>query len=84
MPYIDPDRRRHLDPGIHILTTELDLVKGNAADLGYIIAKLFACYIDGNHTSHQHYIDLLGVLEGTKLEMYRGSLGLYRERRRGE
>jgi len=64
MPYIHPDDR---------LLVELDPVKyaTEPGDLNYQITMLCIQYMKKKDKNYQHINDVLGALEGAKLEFYR-------------
>lgn len=63
MPYIKPNDRVKIN----------DLKQGatNAGELNYIFTLLCIKYLKDNGTSYQKINDIIGALEGTKLEFYR-------------
>ncbi|KKN55498.1 hypothetical protein LCGC14_0581730 [marine sediment metagenome] len=70
MPYIDKSRRLHLDCG-HSPKT--------AGELNYLITMTAVEYLESNGESYQSYNDILGALEGAKLELYRRRIAAYEE-----
>lgn len=61
MPYIAQDRR-----------DDLDLYPGkNAGELNFCITELIYGYYQQNGARYQQINDILGALEGAKLEFYR-------------
>ena len=63
MPYINPDRRAYLDNGGEPLT---------AGELNYLVSRAVIRYVEHRgRVSYQDYNDMLGALEGAKLELYR-------------
>ena len=72
MPYIHPSKRDYLkgdprpeDPG----------------ELNYIITLICKDYIDRYGECYRTFNDIMGVLEGVKLEMYRRKTGPYEDRK---
>ena len=63
MPYIKPERRAVLDTGIDPAMSP--------GDLNYQLTKLAIKYIATHTLSYQTINDVLGALEGAKLEFYR-------------
>lgn len=64
MPYIVRNRRNKMF---------LD----NCGDLNYQISILLKTYIQNKGESYQTYNDILGALEGAKLELYRRKVAPY-------
>lgn len=76
MPYIKQEQRDKLD---HIKRT-IDLLEiQNPGDLNYLITSLIKSYIDQRPESYQYYNDVMGALEGAKLEVYRRSISKYED-----
>ena len=70
MPYIDPTKRKILDPHIASLVEKIK----TSGELNYVFTKLLLgqkpkCYEDYNR--------LIGVLESCKLEFYRRAVAKY-------
>lgn len=63
MPYILPERRDALLKNGH------DML--NAGELNYILTRILLRYIEHRGMSYQTLNDILGALEGAKLEFYR-------------
>ena len=49
----------------------------NAGELNYLFTKLALQYIVDKGKKYQHYNDIIGALEGCKLELYRRSIVPY-------
>jgi len=62
MPYIDKKRREELD---------LKFDPKTAGELNYVITNQLTNYIFLNGESYQTFNDIIGALEGAKLELYR-------------
>lgn len=69
MPYINKDRRDKLTPKCHYAE--------NAGDLNYQITCLLHQYLKFNGRQYKHWNDILGALEGAKLEIYRRHVVAY-------
>ena len=65
MPYIKPANRANLN--LHL---ELPHVN-NPGDLNYLFTLLALRYVEHNDKSYQAINDVVGALEGCKLEFYR-------------
>lgn len=64
MPYIKQIHRAYLKPGSEVIPEM-------PGDLNYQITCVIRTYIQVNGLSYQHINDVLGALEGAKLEFYR-------------
>ncbi len=68
MPYINSANRLDLaEITDEILCTEIR----SAGELNYLITKLCIEYMSDNGKSYQHINDVVGALEGAKIEFYR-------------
>lgn len=75
MPYIKKERRGEL------------LIKfdpKNAGELNYLITEQLTNYIFLNGESYQTFNDIMGALEGAKLEIYRRLIVPYEDRKARE
>ena len=81
MPYIDKDRRSLFDQQIEELANSLINNKATAGDINYSITKLFTLYTEGRGMNYQLFNDLIGALEGVKLEMYRREVAPYEDKK---
>ncbi len=70
MPYIKPERRRELD---------LKFDPKTAGELNYVITSQLTNYIFLNGESYQSFNDIMGALEGAKLEIYRRQIAQYED-----
>ena len=66
MPYIKAENRHHIDK--HIGRHVRILTPG---DLNYAFTLLLDRYIQEHGLSYQHLNDVMGALEGAKMELYR-------------
>lgn len=71
MPYIDPITRHILDHG--------DRNPMSAGELNYELTKVIIDYITTKGESYQTYNDIIGALEGAKLELYRRKISPYED-----
>jgi hypothetical protein len=77
MPYIKPlDRERFED--VKFIDPD------NAGELNYVFTKIAHNYIKNKGEKYQHYNDLIGALEGAKLELYRRYITPYEDKKIGE
>lgn len=74
MPYISQDRRGLIDQGL--------ADPKNAGELNYAFTRLALAYLATGGLSYQHINDIVGALEGAKLEMYRRIATGYEESKR--
>lgn len=63
MPYIDNDKRMILDSGA--------FDPASAGELNYCFTQLILDYMETKGKSYQTVNDIVGALEGAKLEFYR-------------
>ncbi len=71
MPYIKPERR------VRIL--EFKEPPQDAGELNFLISHIIWNYISLKREKYQHYNDVLGALEGAKLELYRRKIAPYED-----
>jgi len=71
MPYIDEVRRVKL--------LEFKDQPKNAGELNFLITNLITKYIFMKGEKYQHYNDVIGALEGAKLEIYRRKIAPYED-----
>lgn len=73
MPYIKKEDRDRIK--------NQDGLPRTAGELNYVITTLIHCYINSLGESYQAYNDVLGVLEGAKLELYRRKVAPYEDKK---
>ena len=71
MPYIDEVRRVKL--------LEFKDQPKNAGELNFLITHLIWDYISFKGEKYQHYNDVIGALEGAKIELYRRKIAPYED-----
>jgi hypothetical protein len=71
MPYITQCRREDLDSG--------DDVMQSPGELNYRITKLIGEYLDEFNICYDTFNDVVGALEGAKLEFYRRVVAPYED-----
>lgn len=83
MPYITGVMRKILDRGpVHEQPfTDPGELPHNAGELNYVFTRIALDYIDRFGEDYQHYNDILGALEGAKLELYRRHVAPYEDRK---
>jgi len=70
MPYIKQKRRLQIEEGDTIDT---------CGELNYAITKLIVDYLENRGEKYQTYNDIIGALEGIKLELYRRKIAPYED-----
>ncbi len=73
MPYIDEVRRVKL--------LQFKDQPQNAGELNFLLTNLIANYISFKGEKYQHYNDIMGALEGAKLELYRRKIAPYEDKK---
>ncbi len=71
MPYITQKRRA--DFRVYASAPE------TAGELNFLFTDLALSYLDNNGTSYQSFNDIIGALEGAKLELYRRKVAAYED-----
>jgi len=83
MPYIDKkDRVKFISQcgGINTNTIEeLGNIIDNCGELNYVITRICLQYIKKHGQKYQKYNDVIGALEGAKLELYRRHVAPYED-----
>lgn len=72
MPYIKVENRKSIDLGA---------VPRNAGELNYAITDLIRRYLSHQSTGYQAFNDVLGALEGAKLELYARKVRPYEDQK---
>ncbi len=72
MPYINKNRRK-----IYRILIDFD----GAGELNYAITKVIQNYMNEKTESYQTYNDIMGALEGAKLELYRRKIAPYEDKK---
>lgn len=75
MPYIKKDARLEIDNG---------RLPDTAGELNYIFTKVILRYLGLKGPSYQAFNDIIGALEGAKLELYRRAVGAYEDKKISE
>lgn len=79
MPYVDQTSRDKLSNLINTIHLANVL---SAGELNYAITNLIIAFIENKGVSYQTYNDVLGALEGAKLELYRREIIKYEDDKR--
>ncbi len=74
MPYINQDDRLLLELNGNTYAT-------SAGELNYLITNLCIEYLNNNGTNYQRINDIVGALEGAKLEFYRRVAAPYEDKK---
>lgn len=74
MPYIDEAARKHFS------LSEFPS-PGNAGELNFVITRIIDDYFHENGARYQQANDIIGALEGAKLEFYRRVVGPYENKK---
>ena len=80
MPYIRQERRQKIAPGLREAAKAVE----SPGDLNYAFTLLARLYLDREPVSYQRINDVIGALEGAKLELYRRVAAPYEDRKREE
>ena len=72
MPYVKEEARERLNNGS---------IPKKAGELNYSITRLIWSYILLKGESYQTYNDIIGALEGAKLELYRRRIAPYEDKK---
>lgn len=74
MPYIKPWEREDFADGLTLLNPT------TPGQLNYLFTSIAANYLDVQPLSYQAFNDVIGALEGAKLELYRRRVAPYEDR----
>ena len=83
MPYITPEDKTHLEMLAHQAKRIIDIGKHcrTAGELNYTITRILHGYLLERGTKYQNFNDILGALEGAKLEIYRRLIAPYEDKK---
>lgn len=76
MPYITKEEKKKIDSVLQYLNNRS---MTNAGTLNYAIHQVIDVYITSNKDSYQTYNDIMGALEGVKMELYRRKISEYED-----
>lgn len=74
MPYIDPKIKQRIEPH------DSSSIR-TAGELNYTLTTLIKGYLEYKGESYQTYNDIIGALEGCKLELYRRKIAPYEDKK---
>lgn len=81
MPYLKKEDRKIFINTLSKLGSIFDTVRTNqrltAGTLNFLFTKISHLYISTMGQNYQHYNDIIGALEGAKLELYRRKVAIY-------
>ncbi len=75
MPYIKKEKRIAINNG---------RIPENAGELNYWITENCRLYAESKGEKYQVYNDIIGALEGVKLELYRRKVSIYEDKKAQE
>ncbi len=85
MPYLKYDDKEKFTKILKnmedIFFTIMPVSKLVAGILNYLFTKIAHIYIDVKGENYQAYNDVIGALEGAKLELYRRRIALYEDKK---
>lgn len=79
MPYIKKEDRTKYLPIIDYIIEQKGIY--NAGQLNYLFTIIANCYLAGKEESYQLYNDIIGAIEGCKLELYRRRISKYEDKK---
>lgn len=74
MPYI-----KQIDRDCLTFDVFKNIVPQNAGELNFLFSMLIKAYIEDGTECYQKYNDVIGALEGAKLEIYRRKIAPYED-----
>lgn len=78
MPYIKEEDRKKL---VRIINELFYVDEINKGELNYLLTNVCLRYLECNGISYSTFNDILGALEGCKLELYRRKVTPYEEKK---
>lgn len=72
MPYIDDEKKKLMEMGC---------LPATAGELNYAFTAVSIAYLEEKGESYQTYNDIIGALEGAKLELYRRKVSKYEDKK---
>jgi len=81
MPYIKAMRKKFFED---ILCHYITNTPQNSGELNFLFTMLSKQYLHNQGESYQTYNDIIGALEGSKLELYRKQTALYEDKKEKE
>lgn len=79
MPYLTPEDKKHLEQEAVVANDirELGVNCRTAGELNYTITRILQGYLLGKKKCYQTMNDIMGALEGAKIEFYRRTIAPY-------
>jgi hypothetical protein len=84
MPYVDKESRLKMRATLEAFHYAIDFYGVTPGELNYVITCLANDYINTKGENYTHMNDVLGVLEGAKLELYRQRVAPYENKKMEE
>jgi hypothetical protein len=83
MPYIQKVDRKRIETKVKLASKLVNIGKlcKNCGELNYAITKIIRGYLQENGGRYQQINDILGALEGAKLEFYRRIVSPYEDKK---
>lgn len=81
MPYIKSEDRESFEAFEDVLLKIRIVTPG---ELNFLVTLLIQAYLNQNGWNYGHMNDVLGAMEGAKLELYRRKIAEYEDRKRAE
>lgn len=78
MPYLNKEDKKSFKEVTDAIASTLIDTPG---ELNYLFTEIAKSYLELNGESYQRYNDLLGALEGAKLELYRRKVSTYENKK---
>lgn len=78
MPYIKKEKRAEIDNHLEHLLVDISKSDYCAGDLNYVFTKIIIEYFD-KKGNYQSINDIVGALEGAKIEFYRRKAASYED-----
>ena len=82
MPYIDLRYREYFDNTEMALLEAVGIGELSKGDLNYVLTIVCKAYLARHGKSYSSFNDILGALEGAKLEFYRRVVAPYEDEKR--
>ncbi len=82
MPYIKTEKRNKITPVVSGPKSRIEMDHIECAgDLNYAFTMLAIDYLNRKECNYQNINDIIGALEGCKLELYRRRVSFYEDRK---
>lgn len=81
MPYIKKEDRERYEYIAYGLVKQWGLEKPSPGDLNYVLTTVCQMFMERSDKRYQDYNDVVGALEGAKLEFYRRQVATYENKK---